>query len=197
MASTSRFALPLILVASIGLNLWQTLQLRAARDAVLPARDEPSVGQTMPDLVAVPAGSTTATRVPITNDVPTIVYAFTHACGWCSSNIANIRHLAKATRGRYRVIGVSLLPGDPQTYAVNNQLGFPVYYSPDSATVDAYRFSRIPHTLVVDTSGRVQGSWYGAYADILEEEVLDFFKLESLPGLVPPPPYANIGARGE
>src|SRR5690606_38523071 len=71
------------------------------------------VGEIIPNLVAVRAGTASQETIPLTGDLPTVIYSFTSVCGWCSSNIDNIRHLASSLAGRYRVIGVSLGPEDP------------------------------------------------------------------------------------
>ncbi len=39
---------------------------------------------------------------------PTVLYVFTPQCHWCFENLANIKTLANETRGKYRLIGLSL-----------------------------------------------------------------------------------------
>ena len=188
-----RIGLPLLLLASLGLNFWQAADIRARSVSGTPLAQEPQVGEMMPDLALVPEGGTEIVTVSARNHLPTIIYAYTYTCGWCASNIENAKQLAAATGKRFRVFGISLLAGEPKSFVVNHGIGFPVYHSPDAATTKAYRFSRVPYTLVLDPEGRVQRSWHGAYVGNIEAEVREFFKLDGLPGLIPPAPFANPG----
>lgn len=113
---------------------------------------------------------------------PTVLYVFTPQCHWCSENLDNIRVLAKETRGKYKLIGLSLNNEGLEDYLQKTKLDFPVYRDIPSNVKSAYKFGGTPQTIVISPEGKVIKNWVGVYTDDVASEVEGYFKL-SLPGL--------------
>lgn len=113
--------------------------------------------------------------------LPTVLYVFTPQCRWCTENLANIKTLANETRGKYRLIGLSLNKDELNSYVEKNKFDFPIYTEISSAVESAYKFGSTPQTLVISPEGKVIKNWVGVYTGEVASEVESYFKV-SLPG---------------
>ena len=116
---------------------------------------------------------------------PTFLYVFSVNCQWCARNENNLKALTQRIKDSHRVIGLSL-DADPtvvETYARTHGIDFPVYIGASSDALAAYRLGATPHTLLVDTSGKLVQSWVGAYAGTVGQQVEEVFDTK-LPGLL-------------
>lgn len=116
---------------------------------------------------------------------PTFLYVFSVNCQWCARNENNLKTLTQRIKNSHRVIGLSL-DSDPtvvETYARTHGIDFPVYISASSEALAAYRLGATPHTLLIDTSGKLVQSWVGAYAGTVGQQVEEVFDTK-LPGLL-------------
>jgi hypothetical protein len=97
-----------ILGASLGLNVY--LATRPRVNVYTPLESSLKAGATMPAIQADQVGGVRAVLDWKAEGAsrPILLYVFTPTCHWCSRNLANIRALATARNGEYRVIGLSL-----------------------------------------------------------------------------------------
>jgi hypothetical protein len=171
------YVMTLLLVCSAGLNVMLSRDLRDSRAPVVRslARNTP-----------VPAltGRTLDGR-PITfafsGELPTVLYYFSAECGWCDRNWNNVNSVRIATRTRYRFIGVAASDSVP-TYMRELDAVLPIVTGVSRETLDAFRFTGTPHTVVVGPDGRVLDSWIGAWQGPQAAAITRFFGV-TLPGL--------------
>jgi hypothetical protein len=165
-------ALLIALVASTGLNV---VQMRTV--SRLRAADALTAGVRMTSLpVADLEGR--RTELPLTGDLPTVLYVFSPQCGWCDANHAGIEALARQVGGRYRFVGISLSDRDLDAYLHTRPLSMPVYHSPTAAAVTMYRLESTPQTIVLSPDGRVERVWRGAYAGRQQASIQYYFGVE-------------------
>src|SRR5215213_5772365 len=82
-------------------------QLQATVSA-LKSEQSTTAGVHLPPLTAQDMSGQSITIRYDETDVPTLLYVFTPACGWCKKNEDNISSLASQTGDRLRIIGVTL-----------------------------------------------------------------------------------------
>ena len=184
-----------ILVASLALNVCLIVRVKQIESGLrasevirlMESRDEIAIGDVIPEFEAAEVDGTHATLALAGGRQPTIIYVFSPTCHWCARNWLNVNALAGRLRESHRLIGVSLSARQLAEYAQKLKIPFPVY------SVDMERplgpgkklFSAAtPETLLIDTNGKVQRIWRGAYADLTKSEVEVYFGV-SLPGLIP------------
>lgn len=119
---------------------------------------------------------------PAAAKTATVVYVFTPTCAWCLKNLANIRTVADAARGRWRMVGVSLREQALEEYLQANPMPFEVTVSPDWETQVAYGLGATPMTFVIGSDGVVQKTWRGAFTGEVAIEVAEYFNVQ-LPGI--------------
>jgi len=115
-------------------------------------------------------------------DLPTVLYVFTPPCSWCAKNVSNLKTLAEKTKGRYRVIGLSLSANNLREYMNKYGFEFPVYTDLSPKVVLSYRLGGTPQTLLVSDDGKLVREWKGAYMGPTKKEIENYFGLE-LPGV--------------
>jgi len=154
---------------------------------LIGSRNEIATGDVVPEFVAAETGGTQATVALAGSERPTLIYVFSPTCHWCGRNWLNVNALAGRLRQSHRIIGVSLSARRLAEYAQKARIPFPVYsvdmerpLGPDKKLFSA----ATPETLLVDTNGKVQRIWRGAYADLTKREMETYFGV-SLPGLIP------------
>lgn len=170
-------ATTLMLAASVCLNVVQ-----AKRLGVFDSRET----LPLPGMVAAPIHATSLDGYPVTiayGPVPTLLYYFSPTCKWCERNWANIKALAQAAGGRYRVVGLSASP-DVARFVTDQNLAFEVYTSVAPADASAYAFHGTPHTVLVSSDGLVTRAWAGAYTSAIQSEIERALGVH-LPGLTP------------
>jgi hypothetical protein len=138
------------------------------------------LGAPMPELQLRRLDGTEA-KIGAAGELPTLIYVFSPDCKWCQKNVDNIRAVARAAGGRFRLLGISL-SGDRLDSVVSDQLGFPVFVQPSADTIRAYRLGATPVTIHLSNAGRVEHVWSGAYAASVAEEIESFARIR-LPGL--------------
>jgi hypothetical protein len=111
----------------------------------------------------------------------TVLYYFSPTCGWCERNWQNVRALARASAGRFRVVGISTAR-EVDGHLAARGVGIDVVAGIDDDTVRAYRLGGTPQTIVVGADGRVSQVWAGAWTGALAREVEAYFAVR-LPGL--------------
>jgi peroxiredoxin len=170
-----------LLVVSVGVNVLQAKRIRTLVDPELPA---PAVlGHQAP---AIPALTPRGEPATIQFDGrPTLVYYFSPSCPWCERNWANVRALAAAANGRYRVVAITAdthLGAFAQTHALN----FEVYGGVSAESREAYGFHGTPQTVVVSSQGIVSHSWTGVFIGRQARQIESLFGV-TLPGVTAAP----------
>lgn len=157
--------------------------------ARLPPPPPPLVaGMQFPDLVGWDERGEPITLRLMRTDRPTVLYVMTPGCDWCRRNRGNFLALATERGGDYKIVLLSLA-----------QHGFREYVDgirPGWGEIDVQPFTGLtleerrtlglqgtPMTIVLDTQGRVEASWLGAYTQRIVPAVENFF-LVRMPGLL-------------
>jgi peroxiredoxin len=139
-------------------------------------------GTSLPPIAAKGLDGQPATISYRPDELPTILYVFTPTCGWCTKNLQNIKALAERTKGKYRVIGLSLSSDKLQDYVTRSDLTFPVYSDLSPGVTIKYRMGGTPQTIVISNEGKLVKEWKGAYMGNTKQEIETQFGLE-LPGI--------------
>jgi len=166
----------MLLAASAGVNVLQEARIRALTS-----------GQAVKNIGRRPAAlegyalTGSPLKISLRTTVPTVIYFFSSACGWCERNWNNIAALDRAAGGRYRVIAVSSERG-LREYLESRHVGVDVIEGINENTRRDFGFSGTPHTLVVSSDGLVTHEWRGAYTPRIERQIEDLFDI-GLPGL--------------
>ncbi len=175
----SRLMLVLLFV-SVGMNALQARKIRDLVDPVLTVRS--GIGQLASPLSGVSIDGQPRT-ITFSGGLPTVVYFFSPTCGWCERNWANVAALARASAGRYRVVGITATT-DLKGFAAARGLDFEILGGVPEDATRALGLGGAPHTLVVSSQGRISDEWIGAFDGRRKRAVEDFFQIE-LPGLLP------------
>ena len=173
-----------LLTCSVILNLSLATKTKSLRSALLQVKAEGSlpVGTALPSIEAKGLDEQPAVIRYGQDELPTILYVFKPSCSWCTKNIQNIRALAESTRGRYRVIGLSLSSDNLQEYVTKSDFTFPVYSDLSPGAAIAYRMGATPQTIVISNEGKLLKEWKGAYMGNTKQQIETQFGLE-LPGI--------------
>ena len=173
-----------LLTCSVILNLFLARKTKSLRSALLQVKAEDSlrVGAALPPIEAKGLDERSAVIRYAPDELPTILYVFKPSCSWCTKNNESIRTLAERTKGRYRVIGLSLSSDNLQEYVTKSELTFPVYSDLSPDVTIAYRMGATPQTIVISNEGKLVKEWKGAYMGNTKEQIETQFSLE-LPGI--------------
>jgi thiol-disulfide isomerase/thioredoxin len=180
----SRSLVHICLVVSLAWNAWLFTTYRPAIEQVreLTARPSLEVGTLLDDLALKDSAGKVTNVAFRGRDRPTLLYIQSSTCGWCTANRPAIQALATQLNGRARVVGIALeLPGAPDPLVPEDQsLPFPVFVGLSSAAARALKIRSTPTTILVNSSGRVERLWEGAFAGSTKAD------LEALYGLTLP-----------
>jgi len=173
-----------LLICSVILNLFLARTTKSLRSALLHVKAEDSmlVGGSLPPIAAKGLDGRPAIIRYGPDELPTILYVFTPPCGWCTKNIQNIKALAEGTKGKYRVIGLSLSSDNLQEYVTKSDLTFAVHSDLSPGVTTTYRMGGTPQTIVISNEGKLVKEWKGAYMGNTKKEIETQFGLE-LPGI--------------
>lgn len=114
---------------------------------------------------------------------PTVIYVFSPLCPWCKRNEENIKTLVAKDGGGYRFVGLSTLDTNLKQYIAAGHAPFPVYLIKSQAQMRKLGLIGTPETIVVNSNGRVEKVWQGAYVGTSATDVEHFFGVK-LPGLL-------------
>ena len=173
-----------LLTCSVILNLFLARKTNSLRSALLHVKNEGAlvVGASLPPIEAKGLDGRAATISYGPDELPTILYVFTPSCGWCRKNLQNIKALAEGTKGKYRVIGLSLSSNNLQEYVTKSDLTFPIYSDLSPGVTSKYRMGGTPQTIVISNEGKLVKEWKGAYMGSTKQQIESQFGL-ALPGI--------------
>ena len=177
-AGTSLLALALC--ASLSFNVYQALEMRGA---FVPSPPEVRVGTKIPTPFAVtdPDGKSVALNFA-DDSRPTVIYVLSPLCGWCKRNEANIKAVVAQAGSKFRFVGLSIASQNLKEYVAEKHAPFPVYLVNSADEIKKLNLGSTPQTLLVNSSGRVEKAWAGAYVEKNRTQVEKFFGV-NLPGL--------------
>jgi peroxiredoxin len=141
-----------------------------------------SVGVSVPPLEVHDSPGKVVTLKYGDSSKPTLIYVFRPSCVWCQRNSDVLNSFTDRVSDRYRVIGISLSEEGLPDFVAAHGIGFPVYSSLSTSTINAYRLGTTPETIVISPRGTVLGSWNGAYTGGTKKAVEKFFGM-SIPDL--------------
>jgi peroxiredoxin len=95
---------------------------------------------------------------------PTLIYFIDPECKWCKANTSSFSTLAQALDGKMRVIILSSRREKLNEFLNNNRPAADVLVVNSSRLKDDLGLIATPQTFVVDTNGRVEHHWAGAYS---------------------------------
>lgn len=171
-----------LLAASLSLNVWLAVRLRASSGGGGPLPTGPQVGFNLQGLDGTSPAGRPVHLLTHGIGLPTVVYVFSPSCVWCERNLRNIQAVVRARGVRFRFVGVSLSSAGIGPYLSNHQLDMPIIAQLEPATISRLRLGATPETIVVGSDGRVEANWLGAYVGDTQAAVEKFFGLR-LPGL--------------
>jgi hypothetical protein len=176
-----------LLVFSVGANVLQARKIFALVDPSVPRHSR--VGSSVaPIQVQSPDGARQMVRFNV--GVPTVVYFFSPTCAWCERNWNNVRALAAAADGRYRVVAVATETHLSTFVDAHTLSQMEVFGGLTAESQAALGLASTPHTLMVSAQGVVSHDWVGAYQGPVLRELEDLLEV-SLPGLIAPPAAAR------
>lgn len=170
-----------MLVGSVIVNAALATELRDARRT---SDRRIAAGTDVPPIAGRTAAGDAVT-LSYRGELPTVLYYFSPTCGWCERNWDNVRALMAATRGRFRVVGLSNA-NQAAAHLRARGVEIDLLTGFGEATVASYHLGGTPQTIVVGSDGRVARAWTGAYTGRLSSEIEAYFGVR-LPGLISRP----------
>lgn len=115
-------------------------------------------------------------EVSARSDLPTIFYVFGVHCRYCEKNFENANALARAVKGRYRFVGVSVI-AEKEEFAQYNQEHAMAYdvVNVNEETAARMHFDVTPKTYALSQSGQVLQVWRGAWGQANRSSVEKYF----------------------
>lgn len=175
------FAL-VLLSLSLGLNVtlaWRVKELT------------PRVTMSAPTKVGVQVGAFEASDLEghiktfsFNTGKPTLIYYIDPECHWCKANSLSFRTLANAIRNKVRVVMLSQRTQNMQQFMADTHPADSVFIIKSSKLIHDLGLTATPQTFLIDTAGRVQNHWYGAYTGHSRTELEKTFDLH-LPDVKP------------
>lgn len=173
-------ALSILLVCSLAINVSLSLDLRGYRRAARARIDASQIlkpGMSVPELTARALDGRPVVIRAADSVLPTMLYVFSPQCAWCQRNLTNVRDLAAAAQGKYRLIGISLSSKNMESYLEAHDLRFQVITDPTDESRAAYQLIATPRTIVLDQTSHVVKVWNGAYGPDTAREIEEFFSI--------------------
>ena len=104
------------------------------------------------------------TEVSFDTGKPTLIYFIDPECKWCKANSPSFATLAQALDGKMRVMILSSRREKLGEFLGSNRPAGDVLVVNSSRLKDDLGLIATPQTFIVDTNGRVEHHWPGAYA---------------------------------
>jgi hypothetical protein len=193
--------LSVLLVLSVSLNLVLAQRLRAA---TAPRASATSRALKVGQVVGTLAGETRrgaspalhavlqAQRYDPRGDRGTLLYFSSAKCKWSQQNLATFTDLARRVRDHYRVVAVDMTPGlKNEPSHLDDVPDALVLRNLSSDSLQTYRISGTPETIVISPQSKIDRVWVGAYGPQNAAEVSQYFHVVLTP-VVRPQPVAQL-----
>ncbi len=166
-----------LLMVSLGLNV--TLALKVKGMAPHPAPDNKIGIQAAPFTATDLQGHTTDVSFNIGK--PTLIYYIDPQCRWCRANATNFDILANALAQRVRVVILSTSTEKMDQFLADT-------HPPDNSVlivkspeiIRVLGLTATPQTFLVNSAGRVEHHWVGAYDHQNRTEIEKLFNVHLL-----------------
>lgn len=180
-----------LLALSLAANVWLGLKVRQARPAG-PPDVKLHAGDMLPPLQVLDAEGRPATLTAADDTRPTVLYLYSHSCGWCQRNQPAVAALARQAGERFRLVGLCM--GPPESCARGEgDPPFPLYAGLKPKQIVDLGLGSVPQTIVVSPGGRIAQIFRGAWVQSQRDDVQSYFKVE-LPVLEPRPAAVSDAA---
>jgi hypothetical protein len=191
--------LSVLLVLSVSLNLVLAQRLRAATTPrASPASRALKVGQVVGALSGQTRHGTAlrpelqAQRYDPRGDRGTLLYFSSAKCKWSQYNLATFTDLARRVRDHYRIVAVDVTPGlKDEPSHLDDVPGALVLRNLSADTLQTFRISGTPETMVISPESKIDRVWVGAYGPQNAAEVSQYFHVVLTP-VVRPQPVAQL-----
>lgn len=167
-----RVVLPILLLCSVLLNLYQVRVVRALRDRPVTSAPVLSPG-TQLDSIQLRDGNELS--LASNNGRGTVLYVFSPQCVWSSRNSAGLRKLHSATSEAYTYIGLSVEAAGLDEWLKEHKPPFPHYVTSSRAEANRVGLGVTPQTILLDEHGRVVASWNGAFVGTVAAQLEKYF----------------------
>ena len=167
-----------IVLASLSTNVLLAVQVRSLKTPARPGSGLLQIGQSVPPIIVENSAGRVVSVEPTQAKIPTLLYVLRPTCGWCRRNLANMSAIIQQSAGRYRVVLLSLEPGDFSDYGGRENV-----FVVTADTRRALKLGATPQTLVVSPEGKVLQNWTGAYGGNAKQVEAALHVV--LPGLLP------------
>ena len=175
--SFSKFLL-IVLFVSVAINASQARKIRSLVDSPTSVRSK--VGEVATSFTGVGRDGRPVS-IDFTGGHATVLYFFSPTCESCERNWDNVKALARASQGKYRLIGMTAI-SDFATFAQQRGLDFELVGGISATTREAFGLGGTPQTLVVSSQGRISHGWIGSFDGRRKHAIERFFEVE-LPGV--------------
>lgn len=109
----------------------------------------------------------------------TLVYFSSDRCKWSKQNLPTFVELARQVEGKYRVVVVDVTPGQiGETSHLDVVPAEVVLHNITPATLQTYKVTGTPLTVLVSRDGKVVRSWSGAYIGKTQQDVSAYFRIQ-------------------
>lgn len=157
----------------------QVIYLKKLITAIPSAKQvHPVIGELLPPIKAKQFDGI-VTEISYQDELPTVLYIFSPACGWCLKNADYVNTMHEQTNGRYRFIGISLSSNKLAEYISKLRITYPVYAEPLPDSLKLYNLGVTPQTIVLSPKGEVLKNWIGAYSYLaMKNEIENYMKVK-------------------
>jgi hypothetical protein len=177
----SRFTVPLLVFVLLAMIVQNYLLVRkngVCRERVekltwqIMMKSVMAVGDTLPTLAALTLDSTKVS-IDASGATRTLFLLFSTRCHICSENWIQWVKLKERMGAEFPIVGLCL---DSlyrlRAFGAEHSLAFrTVGLVVDTMTIERYKLSSIPQTILADVGGRVVGVWVGYISDMGIEEI--------------------------
>lgn len=168
------------LLLSAGLNVTLAVRVSQQRTAIEQGAGEDllQIGRRVDPFDAKDTGGRAVRFDAQDEGRPTVLYSFQPGCGWCERNHEALLALHSQLSDRYRFIGISLSEDHLTETLEDYPLPFEVVSNVDKEFIEAYQLGGTPRTLVLDSQGKIEASYYGAYVGGTRRQVISRFDVD-------------------
>jgi hypothetical protein len=171
-----------LLAISLAGNVYLTRKMTLLKGLVDQSSRSNPVSQvlgTVVDHVSISDLAGKHSTLQLRGESDTILYIYSPKCGWCAANYSSIISLANQRGGRYRFVGLSILPDQAglEKYLAKHPYPFPSYIDSTGTDLSSLGFVGTPHTVLIGRDGKIQQVWPGAYGEKTGADIAHFFSL--------------------
>lgn len=183
MASRIDRLLIVLLLGSVGFNVYQAWQPRLRADQAGGYNSLKMAGRSAPEFTATDrSGKSLVIR---TNEKPLLLYVLRPGCKYCELNTQNMQAMWKQLSNRYKFVGLNI--GDESRlddYLKANPLPFEVLSietaQAQSEELQSYSFSATPALYLIE-GAKIQRAWAGAFSHFSQADIEKVFGIR-IPG---------------